>query len=393
VLLSAILLAGCLGAGSTTKGWAGVAIIDDTLIFASMTGKIYSVDANTGVLPGNPIALTVTSSGGLLSCGSQTSGVPIYASPVPGNNVVYISRVNGVVNAFSLVDGKLLEEDKGSNNKGKWQYNVNASIVGGTVLFGENLYFGTTEGRIYALTAAGGNFIWSFDTGGKIWSTPAVDSQHVYVGALDKKLLAINVNDGTQAWVFETDGAVSTTPVVDNGVVYFGSYDRTFYAVSAANGQLVWKFPADEGTTGAGNWYWTPAVIHNGIVYASNLDGKVYALDESNGSLVKVYNFQKTATSNKQAIASAPAVIGDTIVVAATDLAKTTSRVYAIDTSNQSTHEIANFQEGISAPLLASNGNIYIHTTKDRFYEVNLQSNQVRVATSEGWSTSVTAGK
>lgn len=367
-----LLLAACTSTAAT-RGWAGATESNGKIIFASMKSKVYSIDSTTGSVLGNPITLQSQISGGfslIPSCsGKQTVGVPFYASPTTGENIVYIGGHDGRVYAFALSDGKLVPESK-------WEYprqgNVGSVIIGGLAVANGNVYLGSAGGTVYALTAADGYFVWSYNIGHKIWSSPIADSERVYIGGFDKTLYALNVKDGTKAWEFKTDGAISATPLLNNGIVYFGSYDRHFYAVDAATGKQVWKYPAtDGGADSPGNWFWTQAVINGNVVYSPCLDGKVYALDASKGNLVKSYNFTK-------AISSTPAVVGDNVVVAATDLAKKTSKVFIINTTTNSSRELASFTEGINAPLFASNGTVYLHTTKDKLYGLNIQSGAVR---------------
>jgi outer membrane protein assembly factor BamB len=161
------------------------------------------------------------------------------------------------------------------------------------------------------------------------------------------------------------DGAINSTPVVYDNKVYIGDYDRHFYAIDAASGQLVWKFPtADKGEDNPKNWFWTKPVVLGGIIYAPCLDGNIYALDAGNGSLVYKYVLGDS-------ISSSPVVIGDSIVVATTDLYKKTGKVYIINASDKSWKELESFAEGINAPLFTYNGVVYVHTTKDNLYGID----------------------
>ncbi len=373
-----LVLLGLVGCTSQTpaRGWAGVAAIGDTLIFSNMAGSIYSIDGSTNAVIGAPVKFTeIVAAGGFLglSCSGPTSkAIPVYAAPAINGDTVIFGGFNGKVYAYPILDGALREQYR-------WRYppqdntTVGGNIVGGVAVAGDKVFFTSVNGTVFALNAAEGYKVWSVELGNKVWSSPAVDNDTVYIGCFDKKMYALNAADGTVKWQLPVEGAISTTPIIDNGVLYFGDYSRAFYAVNTTNGQLIWKFPATVDDANApGNWFWAKAVLHNGIIYAPNLDGKVYAIDAGNGTLKQTFSFETTTFKNP-AISSSPVLVGDTIVVGITDLAKNVSRVYAIDTPDR-TRELASFTEGIDASLFAYNGKVYLHTTKDNFYTVDPQT-------------------
>ena len=75
--------------------------------------------------------------------------------------------------------------------------------------------------------------LWEFETGGPVWSSPAIGPDGtVYVGSWDKKLYAINGKSGVKLWEFETGGGVESSPAIgSDGTVYVGSHDNKLYAI------------------------------------------------------------------------------------------------------------------------------------------------------------------
>src|SRR5213079_398730 len=67
--------------------------------------------------------------------------------------------------------------------------------------------------------------IWSFRSGGALYSSPTVVNSMVYFGSWDRNLYALNTSSGHKMWSFPSGGAVFSSPTVVNGIVYFGSYD------------------------------------------------------------------------------------------------------------------------------------------------------------------------
>ena len=75
--------------------------------------------------------------------------------------------------------------------------------------------------------------LWEFETGGGVFSSPAIGSNGtVYVGSRDKKLYALSGKTGTKKWEFETGGEVWSSPAIGpDGTLYVGSYDNKLYAI------------------------------------------------------------------------------------------------------------------------------------------------------------------
>jgi hypothetical protein len=131
------------------------------------------------------------------------------------------------------------------------------------------VYVGSRDGKVYALNAATGAFIWSYTTGGFVESSPAVSGGIVYVGSNDHNVYALNAATGAFVWSYTTGDIVYSSPAVSGGIVYVGSDGKNVYALDAATGALVWSY----ATTVVES---SPAVS-GGIVYVSTDDDNVYA--------------------------------------------------------------------------------------------------------------------
>ena len=170
----------------------------------------------------------------------------------------------------------------------KWTYPATdteanpGSIFGGVVIVSNTAYFAGGSGALYALDVETGTPKWPkpFDTGARIWSTPAVSGTLAFVASQDHHLYAVNTADGTLAWRYPAEGdseigTLAGSPSVLGDRVYFGSFDSNMYALDL-NGKLQWKFQA------AGRLWGPPAEI-SGTLYFGDLSGDVYALDAATG--------------------------------------------------------------------------------------------------------------
>ena len=372
ILLSmAVILSGCYGRGQP-KGWSGATVASDSIFVGSLEGRLVGLNKADGSLLWHD-----NEDAGVL--GEEGSKVAIYGTPAVAGDLVYVAGYNGKVYAFVADDGA---KDEVYPPESELE-----PIVGGVVASQGNIYFGCSDGKVYALDAAELRLNWrfeptewesvGFESGEKprkIWSTPTIEGETLYVTSFDKKLYAINTSDGSLKWVFdEVGGVIVTTPLVYDNTVYIGSFDRYVWAVDATNGGKKWQSKVE-----GGKWFWAKAVAHDNVIYAPNLDGKVYILSAEDGSEVA------SAVDLGSPISSDPVVVGDKVIIATEE-----GTVYSLDTMNHQydepffdvTKELGDVPERIDrkiyAPLSADNGVVYIRAqtpSADALYAVNVET-------------------
>ena len=151
------------------------------------------------------------------------------------------------------------------------------------------VYFGSSDGNVYALDAANGAVKWKFQTGDVVHSSPAISDGVLYVGSWDTYFYALDAANGKEKWRFKTGDdpdahnhvGIQSSPVVADGVVYFGSRDAYAYALESATGKEIWKFSTK------GSWVNNSPVVHEGRVYfATSVPGIVHAVDAKNGQSI-----------------------------------------------------------------------------------------------------------
>lgn len=352
LLIVGVTVSGCYGR-TQTLGWSGAVVADGSLFIASVNGNLVALNTSDGGRLWPDVSL-------------GTSAVAVYGPPAVGGDLVYVGGYNGKVYTISSSLGTKRQVYPVDENL--------EPIVSGVVAAYGKVYFGCSDGKVYALNAAELYKEWEFPTGDKIWSTPVIDGETMYIGSFDKKLYALNTMDGSKKWEFETGGAIAATPLVYNNTVYIGSFNRYLYAIDATNGSLRWRSEVE-----AGKWYWAKPVAYNNVIYAPNLDGKVYILDANSGGEVA------GAVDLKSPISSSPVVVGGKVIIASQE-----GKIYSLDASNNQISPLANLGDGgkIYAPLCASNGVIYIHTQtskQDALYALNAQTGVTL------WSLSLTS--
>jgi len=185
------------------------------------------------------------------------------------------------------------------------------------------------------------NVLWSYTTGGRVWSSPAVSDGKVYIGSLDKKVYCLNADNGNKIWSYTTGERVDSSPAISNGKVYFGSDDYNVYCLDAYNGNKIWSY-----TTG--NWVGSSPAIWDGKVYIGSYDHEVYCLDADNGN--KIWNY-----TTGERVGSSPAVSDGKVYIGSLD-----KKVYCLNAYNGNKIWSYNTAGYVYSSPAVSDGKVYI---------------------------------
>lgn len=142
--------------------------------------------------------------------------------------------------------------------------------------------------------------VWRFDTGGEVYSSPAIANGMLYVAGKDGMLYALDAATGAERWRFAISEYVTrSSPAVVDGTVFVGG-GFSFQAIDAATGQQRWSVPIRYAGQAS-------PTIANGIVIVTSQEGWIYALDTETGETV-----WRTATDGLAF--GAPAIVGDHVI-------------------------------------------------------------------------------
>ena len=150
-------------------------------------------------------------------------------------------------------------------------------------LDGERLYYGTSTGDVKAFDRKTKELLWSYKTGGSLFSRPVSTGDRLYVPTTDGELLILEAATGK---LIERQAAKG--PYVADGTVYEGIYyqggDKTMEARDAATGRLIWSFDSIANYCQA-----APAVEGDDLVFGA-WDTNLYCLDRQTGRLKWKWN-------------------------------------------------------------------------------------------------------
>ncbi|NUL83399.1 MAG: PQQ-like beta-propeller repeat protein [Armatimonadetes bacterium] len=233
----------------------------DLLLFATGSGNLYAVAADTGRLRWTFAAKAA-----------------ITASPVVDGDAIYFGTGDGQVFSLGAETGEPL-----------WPkpLRIGVYIAGSIIMYDGNLLFTSDDGRIYCVTAAG-QPRWSARL-----ATPAIDAQPVIGGESifavgGNRLYCVSALSGRVMWQKPFANDLQFAPAATEEAVYVASEDRKIYAFDHT-GQALWDSKsAPEMQFAPGG---RPAVAH-GYLWGISKRGGLYAFDPKDGALKWSYTMR-----------------------------------------------------------------------------------------------------
>jgi len=208
----------------------------------------------------------------------------------------------------------------------KWKFHTDGLIISSPAVVNESVFFGSTDGNLYAIDRGSGASKWKFATKARVVSSPAIAGDTLFIGGWDSYFYAIDAASGKEKWRFKTGedpdihnqvGIQSSAAVVD-GAVYFGCRDSNFYALDAVTGRKRWSF------SNKGSWVVASPAVLNGRVYFATSDSELlHALDTKSGREIFSLKFHFPFFAS-------PAIAGNTLYIGSHD-----GKLTAIDLKTQ----------------------------------------------------------
>ncbi len=289
------------------KIFASPVVLDGIAYIGSEDSNLYAIHAVTGEL------IWKFKTGGAVS-----------STPAVYNNVIYFTSYDGYCYAADAITGKEIWKFKTGGEKkvgakglwtmkpvdtymeDLWDFFLSSPVV--ELNDDPVVYFGSSDGNLYAVSAKNGSLKWKFKSNGIIHTSPALYNGTVYFGSWDTYLYAVDAQSGKEKWKFKTGEqpvyhvleGIQASPSIADSIVYFGARDGFFYALNASTGRMVWNFSADN------SWILTTAAVKDSVIYFGTSDTYLFlALDAKTG--MKKYSMKANGY-----LYSSPAIAGHT---------------------------------------------------------------------------------
>ncbi len=227
----------------------------------------------------------------------------VYGPPLFAGDRIILAAFSGEVVALS-------REGRYAPAQGSWRRDdVRGSIVGGAVLAGGRLIFGTTAEHLYVRSAGDGGDSppWPRDgrrLKGEIWAQPVVLGGALFAATTDGNLYAFDLETGEELWdePFDAGGAVVDLSAIDEGLLFVPTLHKRVWLVDIASGRPVRAAFRAEG------WVWTSPAVADGVAYFGDFGGVVHALDLATGRELWSYDAEEKVKAQS-------VIIGNTLIV------------------------------------------------------------------------------
>jgi len=250
---------------------------DGTIYLGSNSGTLYALNAQNGT-----VKWKFNATGKWIS------------RPLIQGNMLYQLNGNGVFYAINKDDGAVKWTFKTGGEHPMKRMSGNKSYddlwdyyLSGASYDNNTIYFGSSDGNIYALDSNQGILKWKFKTEGEIHATPVIKDSVVFAGSMDGNIYALKSTNGSLLWKFNTigaryfpKGAIQRSPIFHQGTLLFGSRDFNLYAIDIKTGHGLWNYKDP------GGWIIATPSVYNGHVYVGTSDShRFYSFSAKNGTL------------------------------------------------------------------------------------------------------------
>lgn len=200
-----------------------------------------------------------------------------------------------------LHNGQLPGPPPVSNPHLAWRFDTGGEVYSSPAIADGVIYIASKSGFLYAIEASSGNEVWRVAVSDYVTrSSPAVVDGTVYIGG-GFAFLAIDARTGEERWRVPVQYSGQATPTVADGIVVVSSQEGYVFGIDADTGEVLWRSPTDGVTFG------TPAIAGSQVVFGTDA-GILYNLDLTTGKL----HWRTPLTG---AIFASPAIMGESILV------------------------------------------------------------------------------
>jgi outer membrane protein assembly factor BamB len=144
------------------------------------------------------------------------------------------------------------------------------------------LYVGFSDGSIVAINSKTGSEQWeqllNRNTKFKdIDASPVIDGEQMFINSYDDKLYALSTAKGEILWSAPYGGA--STPLVTEDTVYTSSSKGEFVALNRKNAELLWKKSTRKGV-------FIDPLLYGDLVVSGESQGKLVFFNKKDGEIV-----------------------------------------------------------------------------------------------------------
>ena len=218
----------------------------------------------------------------------DTGNLPIgLQGPLIHEGLVYAGHGSGEMRAYQLSDGRLI-----------WKRRDHGAYHSSPIIYGDDLIYGTVEGRIYARNHRSGELIWNVDLDAAVESEGTLYKGRLFYQARNHKVFCLDAKTGKVLWAYKRSVPFLTTlqrasrPLIYGNKLYVGFADGIVGAFSIDDGVLIWEQKIVSGSKFVD--VDMDPFIFNGHLILGSLTGPLTVLNPKTGAILRKLNYHVT---------------------------------------------------------------------------------------------------
>jgi outer membrane protein assembly factor BamB len=268
LLLTAVILSGCVGGAARGTTWAGLTA-NGTTAYLADGPFVYAVNLNDGREIWHYPA-------------KANSKQLFYATPAITADGLVIVGSSGTDHILVALNPNDINPDTKSP-KEAWTFTgAKDHWVAAPLVVGDKLFAANGDGNVYVLNLSDGQSTKKaekvIELGGKLWAQPITDGTRVYITSLDHSVVAIDAMTYDILWHEDLTSAIPSSAVIGaDGMLYVGTLDSKFEKFDPTTG----KHETVLSTTG---WLWGTPAVEGDNIFIADLEGEIYSYNTTTGA-------------------------------------------------------------------------------------------------------------
>lgn len=157
---------------------------------------------------------------------------PVEASFIAHDSVLYVGRIDGYVNAYSITENRII-----------WKYETQGQISGSPNLIDvsgtPHLLVGSYDSNMYSFDAVTGQKTSQFETGYYINGTAAIWHRYMVFGGCDAWLRMVDTTTGIATDSIQLDAYLPASPAILGDIAYEADYNGNIYEIKLEKGKFA----------------------------------------------------------------------------------------------------------------------------------------------------------
>ena len=225
----------------------------------------------------------------------------VEATPMIHDSILYIGRIDGMMNAVSL-----------SRKDTLWTFETMGQIAASPNYANFDgrmaVVFGSYDNYLYCLDSRTGEEINRFESGYYLNGAVALWKNHVIFGGCDSWLRLINCQTGEATDSLLLDNYVPASPAIIGDFCYIGDYSGNIYECQLKDGKIIQHKKIVDAADNDGSFVSVPAVSSGNLYYLTH-DQHLYSINRKDGSVQWKFLLKGSAGE------SSPLICKDKIIV------------------------------------------------------------------------------